>query len=320
MTTRGADRDRGARRARRCRDETGSRANSSGSSPGAQARHRRGRSPYPGSSLHLPAELGSVERWSEKPEVPGSTPGAGTQEWGARRSPCGDGPAVRPAPGTTEPGHVPRPTSALGPVELSAKLTWFSARRSSVRARPGLRTAAAFPTATQEVKVNTVPRGGSGNKRARDFADRHAGGAGPLALADADVAQQVERQASTLDVAGSIPVVRSRCRGTGGRTPPAGGRVAQRGHPGAPGVAPRARAEVAAPGTSAPQAPSGLGCWQARRGFGPRHRRGFDSCTRSEGRVRMARSAGGSSPVMAKTVNRVRSYAALPPEGEARAP
>lgn len=41
------------------------------------------------------------------------------------------------------------------------------------------------------------------------------GGAGSLALADADVAQQVERQASTLDVAGSIPVVRSRCRGTG---------------------------------------------------------------------------------------------------------
>lgn len=82
--------------------------------------------------------------------------------------------------------------------------------------------------------------------------------------------------------------------------------------PGGPGVAPRARAEVAAPGTSAPSAPSGLGCWQARRGFGPRYRRGFDSCTRSEGRVRMARSAGGSSPVMAKTVNRARGYAALP--------
>ena len=40
---------------------------------------------------------------------------------------------------------------------------------------------------------------------------------------------------------------------------------------------------------------------------------GFKLSDPSEGRVRMARSAGGGSPVMAKTVNRVRSYAALTP-------
>jgi hypothetical protein len=67
------------------------------------------------------SELGVAERAVETREVPGSTPGEGTSPGPTAGIPAGVG-----------AGH--------GPLELLAKLAAFSAQRSSVRARHGLRT------------------------------------------------------------------------------------------------------------------------------------------------------------------------------------
>lgn len=131
---------------------------------------------------------------------------------------------------------------------------------------------------------------GSGNQRARDPAGRRW----PLARADADVAQQVERQASTLDVAGSIPVVRLRCRGTGWpdaacRRPRCAARPSRRPGSCSPGEGRSSRPwDLGTPSTFR------VALSAARPDFGSGGHR-FEPCTRSEGRVRMARSAGGSS-------------------------
>ena len=302
----------------RCRDEASSRANTPGSPPGAQARHRRGKSPYPGSSLHLPAELGSVERPYEKREVPGSTPGAGTQEWGARRSPCGDGPAARPAPGTTEPGHVPpSPLQHMDPWS-SGTLTALSRRRR--RFDPGRVYAPRRHSRPQRKRSRSTPfPPGVRATSERENPPRPRRRRWPSRPRDADVAQQVERQASNLDVAGSIPVVRSRCRGTG--RPDAAcrwtcwpARTTRR-----LGVASRVRADSSRPWDLGTASTFRRALLATRPNFGLGGRR-FEPGLRSEGARSVTAVGGWSLPLRRRRPTGSAATRPYPREGAARAP
>lgn len=85
------------------------------------------------------------------------------------------------------PATYPRPHSSTWTRGVMATHRPLQAE-TPVRPRSGLRNAAALPSATQEVKVNTVPTG-YGQQASARTRPGHAGGAGHLALADAGVAQ-----------------------------------------------------------------------------------------------------------------------------------
>ena len=143
--------------------------------------HRR---PAGQAPLHHAHRARQVERRFEMPKVTGSIPVVGTQEWGARRSPCEEGPAAGSVPKTTKPGHV-------CPSLLQHMVLW-SCRQSSPGSQPGDRRF--------EPDQDYAPR-----RHSRPHSNRGQCGFDSHSGHQAAVAHLAERGPGTTEAAGSSP-------------------------------------------------------------------------------------------------------------------